>query len=216
MTRSRLNLQLVVVLLLLPRPSWTQASSHWAPSISPPTQKFGNSIFYTGGLKEHSFYKHDFEAGDITHVPGAGKDTISLELDTLEHLHKSSLLAMSLSALLPGAGQYYTERYWKIPIIWGFGAWLGGNWINANKNYVQEFINFRKSVEDSVNHGQGDPEALRRRDFYRDVRDKYIFYSFVVYALNILDAYVGAQLFDFEVTDNLGGNAKVIMRWGIR
>jgi hypothetical protein len=129
---------------------------------------------------------------------------------------KSTVAAMLLSAVIPGAGQVYTERYWKIPIIWGFGIWLGSQWVQANINYVQAFIDYWTSVEENINNGMGDPDAKFRRDFYRDQRDKYIFYTCVVYILNILDAYVGATLYDFEVTDDLGGSARVQFRIPIR
>ena len=111
---------------------------------------------------------------------------------------------MLLSAAIPGAGQFYTERYWKIPIIWGFGGFFVYQWLEYNKLYIQALIDYRSSYEDGIFKGMGDSRLKRIRDFYHDERDTYIFYTTVTYLLNIVDAYVGASLFSFEVDDDLG------------
>lgn len=146
----------------------------------------------------------------------SGKDTLAKPVFDSVPPPKSTAKAMILSAILPGAGQIYTGRYWKIPIIWGFSAWLGSQWIQANKYYLESSDAFKLSVANGENNGQGNELYLFRRDYYRDVRDKAIFYFFVVYLLNIVDAYVGSQLFDFDVTDNLGPSAKLRISIPIR
>jgi hypothetical protein len=131
----------------------------------------------------------------------------SLAVDTSVRQGKSPTTAILLSAVLPGAGQVYTERYWKVPIILGFGAYLVHKWLKANDLYLSARGKYAGSVQRGENAGQGSAQLLYERDFYRDERDKFAFYLALTYLLNIVDAYVGASLYDFEVGDNLGGSA---------
>lgn len=116
---------------------------------------------------------------------------------------------MVLSGVLPGAGQVYTGRYWKIPIIWGFGVYFAGQWNKANNLYKDASERFQLSLNQAVSVGRGDAQARYERDFYHDERDRFAFYIAITYALNIIDAYVGASLYNFDVSDDLGGNARL-------
>jgi hypothetical protein len=129
---------------------------------------------------------------------------------------KSGTLAMLLSALLPGAGQVYAHRYYTIPIIYGFGIYFSVIAIRANSQYLDYRGKFSESVRmDTIAHS-GDQNLLSARDYYRDQRDEFILYLGLTYFLNIIDAYVGATLFDFDVSDELGGSAKIQMRVPLR
>lgn len=135
---------------------------------------------------------------------------------TVSRPAKSTLTAILLSAALPGAGQVYTERYWKVPIILGFSAYFVSQWIRQDDLYVKAREKYQLSVDQKENNGQGSPQFLYERDFYRDQRDRFAFYVGLTYLLNILDAYVGASLYNFEVTDNLGGGAALKLQVPIR
>ncbi len=117
---------------------------------------------------------------------------------------KSPALAMGLSALLPGAGQVYAHRYWTIPIIYGVGALCVYNWNEADKLYQQYRKEYEQSVQDGVFEGVGDPNLKSSRDFYRNERDRFGVYLLLTYLLNIADAYVGASLYNFDVSEDLG------------
>ena len=117
---------------------------------------------------------------------------------------KSPALAMGLSAVLPGAGQIYAERYWTIPIIYGFGALFVYNWNEADKLYQQYRKEYEQSVADWAYGGGGDPSLKSSRDFYRNERDRFGVYLLLTYLLNIADAYVGASLYNFDVSEDLG------------
>ncbi len=115
------------------------------------------------------------------------------------HMQKSPMLALVLSGVLPGAGQIYTGGWYKAPVIAGLVA---GFLIAAN---IQ---NGRYHVDiDSVNNqlARGDTYNATRytaqREFYRDDRDKWYIYTGLVYIANLLDAYISAHLFDFDVSD---------------
>lgn len=125
---------------------------------------------------------------------------------------KSPTLAMLMSVVIPGAGQVYVHRYFTIPIIWGFGYYLAKAWNDQNNRYIYYRDLFDASVKaDTVNH-QGNGVYQSNRDFYRDDRDKFAFYLAITYVLNIVDAYVGASLYSFDVSDNLGGSAAIRLR----
>ncbi len=126
------------------------------------------------------------------------------ELDTT--LSHSPRKAMLLSALLPGAGQIYNEKYWKAPVVWaGFAVF--GYFINQN---AKEYRRFRTAYNYSVD---GDSTTIsefpnvsptllaNERDIYRKWRDLSIILSVGWYALNIIDANVDAHLFNFDVSD---------------
>ncbi len=65
-----------------------------------------------------------------TLTEGAWSDTLHLFQRT-----KSPGLAMLLSAALPGAGQFYNESYWKVPVVAGLGIYFVAEWISCNNDY---------------------------------------------------------------------------------
>lgn len=117
--------------------------------------------------------------------------------DTVFVMSKSPWGAVARSALIPGWGQFYNESYWKIPIIWGTAAWFVYNWVDNNNLY-----NDYKSLYQT----SGSEYFRRLRNFYRDQRDKFTIYLGLLYLLNLVDAYVDAHLFDFNVNENMGRN----------
>jgi hypothetical protein len=129
---------------------------------------------------------------------------------------KSTTLAVGLSAVLPGSGQIYVERYWTIPVIWGFGIHFANQWKKADGLYRNARDRYASSVQRGENAGRGDGQARLERDFYRDERDRFAFYIAITYLLNLVDAYVGASLYNFDVSEDLGGNARLQVRIPIR
>jgi len=140
--------------------------------------------------------------------------TRAAEADTTK-AGKSPGLAMLMSMIVPGSGQIYVHRYITIPIIWGFGIYFAKAWNDQNNRYIYYRDLFTASVKaDSTGNGDGQYQSIR--DFYRDDRDKFAFYLAITYVLNIIDAYVGASLYSFDVSDNLGGSAALRLRIPIR
>jgi hypothetical protein len=122
---------------------------------------------------------------------------------------RSPTTAILLSAVLPGVGQIYNGRYWKAPIVWGFSAYFVSQALKMNDHYTAARSSYQQSVDGGENNGQGNAQYLYERDFYRDARDRFAFYLLITYFLNIIDAYVDASLFNFDVGDNLGGGTSV-------
>jgi len=113
--------------------------------------------------------------------------------DTGFVMQKSPWGAVARSAVVPGLGQFYNESYWKIPVIWGVGALFISGWVynnNLYKDYKDLFIE------------TGNNTYLNYRDFYRDQRDNFTIYLVLLYMLNLVDAYVGAHLYDFTVEED--------------
>jgi hypothetical protein len=110
-------------------------------------------------------------------------------------------LALLFSAVIPGAGQLYNESYWKVPIILGFGYYLASQWIDNNDSTKYYRDLFTKSIESQSPNGNS--QYLLLREFYKDQRDLFSWYFFIFYMINLVDAYVDASLYDFNVGDDL-------------
>jgi hypothetical protein len=123
-------------------------------------------------------------------------------------MKKSPLTAVLLSAALPGAGQFYNESYWKIPVIAGIGGYLVYETIKSNNDYKNYADQYANSVTQT--NPQGDQRLLSLREFYRDQRDQFYIYCALLYLVQLADAYVDAELYDFDVSDKMkftiGGN----------
>jgi hypothetical protein len=115
--------------------------------------------------------------------------------DTVFVMQKSPWTAVLLSAVIPGAGQIYNESYWKAPVIWGISGWLIYNWIDLNKSYKYYGDLYEQTGNDYYKELRGN---------YRDERDLFTIYMILTYILNLVDAYVDAQLFDFNVDESIG------------
>jgi len=116
--------------------------------------------------------------------------------------------ASLLSAALPGAGQFYNKKYWKIPIVYiGFGALAYSAGFNSRfyRSYKNELIN-RQQNTGNLNlelERYSDANLDELQSFYRRNRDLSYIGMALLYMINIVDATVDAHLFDFDMSDNL-------------
>lgn len=113
---------------------------------------------------------------------------------------KSPWGAVLRSAIIPGWGQYYNESYWKIPLFAGAVGGLIYGWSYYNTRYNKYIGLYNNSKTSSTDVGNS--AFKQQRDFYRDQRDLMSIYIGLTYLLNLIDAYVDAQLFDFTVKEN--------------
>jgi len=123
------------------------------------------------------------------------------------HPAKKPWLAVGLSAAIPGLGQLYNENYWKAPIIWGLSGYYIYEWVSINKKYKDFRTQYNESITTVL--PSGSDNLKRVRDFYRDERDKFAWYMGALYFLNLVDAYVSANLYDFDVSPDLGADGRV-------
>ena len=132
--------------------------------------------------------------------------------------------AVWYAALFPGGGQIYNRKYWKLPIIYGgFLALLYGyNW---NQRYYRTYVNaYRDLVQNSPNASylkflppnypvNSRREYLERvfknkKNTYRNWRDYCVLGMIGVYLVAMVDAYVDASLYHFDISTNLGPDDK--------
>jgi hypothetical protein len=132
-------------------------------------------------------------------ISGVRVDTLAFRGPT-----KDAGTAMLLSAILPGAGQAYNESYWKVPVVVGLGGYFLVEFFDNNSKYRDYSDMYEASLDTTPG---GDPDLLTYREFYRDQRDTFAWYFLILYAVNILDAYVDASLFDFDVGTDLARGA---------
>ena len=130
------------------------------------------------------------------------------------------------SAVLPGLGQIYNKKYWKVPLVYiGFAAF--GYFIDWNNDqYVLYKQAYSDIIDDDPNTDSYDDLNLERRfdvsndsqrqqfadllkratDVTRRNRDLVIISTAAFYAINIIDASVDGNFFDFDISDDLSFN----------
>ncbi len=121
-----------------------------------------------------------------------------------------------LALTFPGAGQIYNRKYWKLPIIYGGAmgvayavSYYGGHYNDYMKGYRDYLDADPKTNYHLELIPQGYPESSagnyvkNRVNSYRRYRDIFIVVGVAVYALSVIDAYVDAQLADFDVSTDL-------------
>ncbi len=126
-----------------------------------------------------------------------------------ERRYISPVTAMVASALLPGLGQVYTQRYWKLPIIYGLGVFLASNMVRHNQLKIRydraltALLDQDPETVDEFGGRRSQSDLERQRDYYQRWRDFNTIMLSLLYVLNVLDAYVGAHLFYWNVDDRL-------------
>ena len=127
---------------------------------------------------------------------------LSLSDTTKFLMQKSAWGSVLRSAIIPGFGQFYNESYWKVPIFWGVLGYLGYQWNTNNKSYKTYKDLFNGSL--TVESPKGNTSYYSKTEFYRDQRDMFAVFIGLTYFLNLIDAYVDAHLFDFDVEADAG------------
>lgn len=129
--------------------------------------------------------------------------------------------AMWLAIVLPGAGQIYNRKYWKLPIVYGgfVGCIYAMRWNNQMfRDYSQAYMDIMDDDPNTQSYNQFlhlgakiDSSNLqryqnlfkKRKDKFRRWRDLSFFCLVGVYALSIIDAYVDASLSEFDISKDL-------------
>jgi hypothetical protein len=129
--------------------------------------------------------------------------------------------AVIYSAIFPGLGQIYNRKFWKLPIV--YGGFVGLTYaITWNNGYYRDYLGAYQDIMDDnpdtnrwhnmLPYGR-DPETTdinwftgvlqQRKDYFRYYRDLSIIATVGLYLVAIVDAYVDAQLFDFDISPDL-------------
>jgi hypothetical protein len=108
------------------------------------------------------------------------------------------------SALLPGLGQAYNHKYWKIPIIYAGGAviyyfidYTNTQYKEAKRIYEEEILKGPMGDKNLIN------QASDYRDYFRKWRDLDVIFMGVLYTINIIDAMADAYFTKFDISNDL-------------
>ncbi|MDP4210394.1 MAG: DUF5683 domain-containing protein [Bacteroidota bacterium] len=152
-------------------------------------------------------------------------DSVKFVADTgtIVRLKHSPSKAALLSAVLPGLGQIYNKKYWKLPIVYA-GIGISGYYFIRNqrwyKDYLQGYIDYTNSGGDvstiqnldKIKNYTNKEAALKfYMNLYRRWRDWSVFFLAGTYFLNIIDATVDGYLFDYDISDNLSMKVEPVM-----
>jgi hypothetical protein len=119
--------------------------------------------------------------------------------------------AALLSMVIPGAGQAYNKKWWKIPIVWGALGGIAYGTFSTQKTYHELRDSYKLLVDGDPNTNPTESpyntfDASRTksyRDTYRGYTEKWFLALGVTYLLSVTDAFVDAHLAKFDVSDDL-------------
>jgi hypothetical protein len=119
-------------------------------------------------------------------------------------INEKSPKKAAILSIVPGAGQVYTKKYWKIPIIYS-ALIASGYYINENnseyKKYRDTYLNRMNGQSDNLSYT--DSELITLKDYYKRNREISIMLFSLTYILNIIDASVNAHLSEYEVNEDI-------------
>lgn len=189
------------------------------------TTQHTDSIIIQADTAAASIYKDIDNIIDSTKVETSVNivDIATNEINKLDvkTFKPSSKKAIMYSAIFPGLGQIYNGKYWKLPIL--YGGFVGLSYaITWNNSHYQDYFGAYKDILDDnpntnswhnfVPYGQ-DPKNIDknwftgvlkdRKNYFRYYRDLSVIIGVALYGLGIVDAYVDAQLFEFDVSPDL-------------
>ncbi len=174
--------------------------------------------------------RNAFDSIDVKSISNA-IDTSSIKLKP--KFKPDPKKAIIYSAIFPGLGQIYNRKYWKLPIV--YGGFLGcayaitwnGNQYNEYSKAYKDFTDDDKTTNSWLRYkGNLSPDVStwsssdktnfqyrlqQGKDFYRRYRDLSYFITVGVYALTMIDAYVDAQLFDFDINQDLSMKVEPVL-----
>lgn len=184
-----------------------------------------SQMLYGDSLRKALTVADTMLAGDAKRIDGG-----IILADTLAHrkAHRdwatwrpNPQRALWLALVIPGGGQIYNRKYWKLPIVYGgmMGCLYAMNWNNMMyKDYSQayldimdsdpttqsynKFLHLGKQI-DSSNEERYKKIFKSRKDKYRRWRDLSFFCLLGVYAISVIDAYVDAELSEFDISKDL-------------
>jgi len=142
------------------------------------------------------------QPGVQTDTLEAAPENVPVVHDTLAHNpHRAAIY----SAVLPGLGQIYNRKYWKVPIIYaGFGTLV--YFVDHNSRYYKDLKNLLidSTYTSKYFHYELTPDQIKSgKDIYKRWRDLSIILTGGLYVLQIIDATVDAYLFDWNVSEDI-------------
>ena len=162
----------------------------------------------------------DSESSDTTKATKASSQRRELRKQKIASFAPDPGKATWAGIVFPGGGQIYNHKYWKLPIVYGgfLGCAYALNWNNQMySDYSQAYLDIMDDDPGTASYEdflppRYDVEANRdylervfknRKDNYRRQRDLSIFCFIGVYLISVIDAYVDAELSNFDISEDL-------------
>lgn len=140
-------------------------------------------------------------------------DTVFLKSDTATLTSYASQYdprkAILFAAVLPGLGQVYNKKYWKLPLVYGgfigfgYGVQFYQKGYKDFKNGLFDLLETRAATVRVRGYDFSEADLRRLVDRYRRERDFFIILSAGMYLLQMIDAHVDAHLKEFDLNPNL-------------
>ncbi|MES2430768.1 MAG: DUF5683 domain-containing protein [Bacteroidota bacterium] len=155
------------------------------------------------------FYNHCFgiQKSDTTiFVPVQKTDTVKNKFNPRT--------ATIRSAIIPGWGQIYNKKYWKLPLVYGALGTTAGIFVYNVKNYkrLKDAYAYKLAGQDELiyfKYQNLSAESLKSyRDVFRQNVDYSVLFFVIFWGLNVVDATVDAHLKSFDVNDDLSLDIK--------
>ncbi len=162
-----------------------------------------------------------FTTGFCAYSQKNAADSLEIKKPTIKHSPRKATI---YSAILPGLGQIYNKKYWKVPLVYG-GFVTFGYFINFNNDlYVKYKHAYSDIIDEDPNTNsfknldvnpiyfeddkiiQFKATLKNAKDNARRNRDLVIISTVAFYAANIIDASVDAHFFNFDISENLAIN----------
>jgi Family of unknown function (DUF5683) len=183
-------------------------------------------VFAVSVVAQEPKLKTDSLAKDTSFwIHGSPKELPKLNTNNLKFKPEPKK-AVLYSLIFPGLGQIYNRKYWKLPLV--YGGFIGLTYaVSWNSQYYSDYsrafkdimssdpytntswFSFVKTKYSSVTDvTSSEITSLKtsfrnRKNYYRRYRDLSIIGMVGLYAICAIDAYIDAQLFDFDISDNL-------------
>jgi hypothetical protein len=152
----------------------------------------------------------------------AGQDSLRSELDSDTVFLKSDTATLTsyasrydprkailFAAILPGLGQIYNKKYWKLPLVYGgligfgYGVHFYQRGYTELKSGLFELLETGAPTVSVLGYDLTEDQLRRFTDRYRRERDFFIILSAGMYLLQMVDAHVDAHLKEFDLNPNL-------------
>ncbi len=145
---------------------------------------------------------------------GLSDSLLTIEpVDSVVAFKPDPVKAVWLGAIIPGYGQIVNKSYWKLPIVYaGFLGCAYAISLNSTRYQTYKKAYFDKiDTNDNTNSYLNLPNGAKLSeqilksvyDQYRRYRDLSIFFTVGYYAVTLIEAYVDAQLFDFDISSDI-------------
>lgn len=136
------------------------------------------------------------------------KAFVVLEKDTAKKAYHSPFKAAIFSLILPGLGQAYNKKYWKIPIVYaGLGGLGYGFFSNRNEYILSRDAFLSRMDKDPGNDidykGLTTAQIQTVKNNYKSAMDIFTILGIVWWSLNMVDAAVDGHLYNYDISDKL-------------